>query len=119
MAQMRRTDKEWMAIIHECKSSGYSDVEWCTQNNIPFSTFYRKLNLLRQKASLNEPSKPAIRVRQEVVEVNLSDDPPIMIQSPNNEVALRLNINGMTLDILNNAAKTTIENTLQSLRLLC
>ena len=37
----------------------------------------------------------------------------------NTEVAVRLNINGVTINILNSATKVTIENTLQSLRALC
>lgn len=119
MAQ-RRTVNEWMNIIQQCKSSGYSDSEWCRQNGIPISTFYRKLSDLRKKAVLDEPVKPILHEKQEVVQVNLRDESPNIIQQPSkNEVGLRLNINGITIDILNGAAKATIENTLQSLRSLC
>ena len=119
MAYNRRTDEEWMAIIRECKSSGYSDIEWCKQHNISVSTYYHKLNILRKKASMNEPVKPKIREQQEVVRVCLQEEPAKTVQPVNNEGALRLNINGVTIDILNNATKTTIENTLLSLRSLC
>lgn len=121
MAHTRRTETEWINIIQSCKSSGYSDIEWCRLNNIPISTFYRKLNILRNKACADDLTKPVVRDEQEVVEVNLHQEQPIPKVAPqvNNEVALRLNINGVTIDILNTAAKTTIENTLQSLRSLC
>lgn len=121
MAQTRRTEAEWINIIQTCKSSGYSDIEWCRLNNIPVSTFYRKLSILRDKACADDLSKPIVPDEQEVVEVNLHQEQPLpkVTQQVNNEVALRLNINGVTIDILNTAAKATIENTLQSLRSLC
>jgi len=120
MAKTQRSKKEWIAIIQQCKSSGYSDVEWCKENGIAVSTFYRKLNLLRQEASINEIVKPVVQDRQEVVEVNvLTDRSPGLIQPSTNEVAIRLSINGVTIDILNTATKTTIETTLHALRFLC
>lgn len=121
MACILRTDEEWIKIIQKCKSSGFSDIEWCKQNNIAVSTFYRKLNKLRIKACANEHTKPVIHDKQEVIEVNMHPEQLQSNQQPltNNDIALRLNINGITIDILNSAAKTTIENTLQSLRLLC
>lgn len=114
-----RSDKEWIAIIQTCKSSGYSDIEWCRRNNIAISTFYRRLNALRDKACVEALDKPVIRDEQEVVEVKLREQPTQPIALVNNEVALRLNINGVAIDILNNASKAIIENTLQSLRSLC
>lgn len=114
-----RSDKEWMSIIQACKSSGYSDIEWCRQNNIAVSTFYRRLNALREKACVDEISKPVIRDEQQVVPVNLREELPKPSQDINDEVALRLNINGVAIDIFNSATQTTIENTLQSLRSLC
>lgn len=120
MAHKRRSDQEWLSIIQECKSSGYPDTEWCRQNNIPLSTFYSSLNRLRQKALIDKLDKPIIRDEQEVIEVHLQHEQPKPVdQGGNTEVGLRLNINGITIDILNSAAKTTIENTLQSLRSLC
>ncbi len=121
MAQTRRTEAEWIDIIQSCKSSGYSDSEWCRLNNIPISTFYKKLSVLRDKACSDDFSKPVVREEQEVVEVNLHQEHPIPKVTPqvNNEVALRLNINGVTINIFNTATKTTIDNTLQSLRFLC
>lgn len=119
MAKLR-TDEEWMNIIHKCKSSGYSDTHWCRQNNIPVSTFYRKLSDLRKKAAMIEPVKPVLHEKQEVVQINLQEVPSTPIHQPaKTEVALRLTINGITIDILNSAAKSTIENTFQSLRTLC
>lgn len=114
----RRTDNEWMAIIQECKSSGYTDSDWCKRNNISASTFYTKLKGFRKNAAMDEPVKAIIREKQEVVQVTLQEEPKLR-QYINNDVALRLNVNGVTIEILNNATKATIENTLHSLRSLC
>lgn len=119
MAYKRRTDEEWLELIQQCKSSGYSDFEWCKLNGIPASTFYNKLNLLREKAALEEVTKPVLHQQQDVVEVHFQDTLHQGTPAVNQEVALCLNLNGISVDIFNNATKTTIENTLHALRLLC
>lgn len=121
MAQIRHSETEWINIIQSCKSSGFSDSEWCHLNNIPISTFYRKLSILRGKACADDRAKPVVRDEQEVVEVNLHHEQPLpeVTSQVNNDVALRVTINGVTNDSLNIATKTTIESTLQSLRFLC
>lgn len=115
-----RTDKEWLELIQECRSSGYNDFEWCKLNGIPTSTFYTNLKKFRQKAMIDEqPSRPIINDQQEVVQVNLGQGPTE--HNPNNatDVALHLNIRGISIDVLNGANRSTIENTLSALRSLC
>lgn len=34
MRNKRRTDEEWLSLIQECRSSGFSDCAWCEQNDI-------------------------------------------------------------------------------------
>ncbi len=121
MAHKRRTDAEWISLIQDCKSSGYPDNEWCRINQIPPSTFYNKLKILREKACADDLSKPVICEEQAVIEVNLHQKEPAPVKETivSNEVALRLNVGGVTVEILNSATKATIENTLQSLRALC
>lgn len=119
MTYKRRSDDEWMAMIQKCKSSGYSDVEWCRLNGIPVSTFYRKLNLLREKAELRDMTKPVIQQQQDVVEVHFQNEITEPQKTVNQEVALCLHLNGIAVDIFNNATKATMENALNALRLLC
>lgn len=45
----RRTEQEWMDLIHECRTSGLGDKDWCEQHDIPISTFYTKITRLRKK----------------------------------------------------------------------
>lgn len=46
--QNRHNDHEWMNIIHKCRNSGLTDKEWCSEHNIPMSTFYSNLKRLYQ-----------------------------------------------------------------------
>ena len=46
----RRTDKEWLDLIQECRSSGLSDKCWCQEHHIHTSNFYYQIRRLRQKA---------------------------------------------------------------------
>ena len=43
MRNKRRTDEEWLSLIQECRSSGFSDRVWCEQNDISFNTFYNMI----------------------------------------------------------------------------
>ena len=34
MRNKRRTDEDWLSLIQQCRSSGFSDRVWCEQNDI-------------------------------------------------------------------------------------
>lgn len=48
----RRTDKEWLDLIQECRSSGLSDKCWCQEHHIHTSNFYYQIRRLRQKVQI-------------------------------------------------------------------
>ena len=50
MRNKRRTDEEWLSLIQECRSSGFSDRNWCEQNNISINTFYNSNKVNRSTA---------------------------------------------------------------------
>lgn len=39
--------KEWAAMVQECQSSGKNVEEWCNENGINISTYYKRLNVIR------------------------------------------------------------------------
>ena len=45
-----RSDQEWLQLITDCRRSGFSDKEWCLQQEIPISSFYNAVTRLRKKA---------------------------------------------------------------------
>ena len=49
MKTQRRTADEQYQLIMECRSSGLSDYQWCTEHNINPGTFYNWVKRLRKK----------------------------------------------------------------------
>ena len=117
----RRSQEKWLDIIQECRSSGYTDREWCMQNGIAISTFYKHLKHFREHAPNIEvaPARTVVQEQQEVVSVDFFENAPAHNLPNNHEVALHLNMGNVSIDVLNGADKSTIENTLLALRSLC
>ena len=77
MKTQRRTADEQYQLVMECRSSGLSDYQWCTEHNINPGTFYNWVKRLRKKACYDIPSatgrgdyKPALKpdvVKLEVI----------------------------------------------------
>lgn len=49
MNTQRRTAEEQYQLIMECRSSGLSDYQWCTEHDINPGTFYNWVKRLRKK----------------------------------------------------------------------
>jgi transposase-like protein len=56
MKTQRRTADEQYQLIMECRSSGLSDYQWCTEHDINPGTFYNWVKRLRRKACYDIPS---------------------------------------------------------------
>ena len=76
MKTQRRTADEQYQLIMECRSSGLSDYQWCTEHNINPGTFYNWVKRLRKKLVMISPAtgrgdyKPALKpdvVKLEVI----------------------------------------------------
>ena len=50
MKTQRRTADEQYQLIMECRSSGLSDYQWCTEHNINPGTFYNWVKRLRKNS---------------------------------------------------------------------
>ena len=79
MKAQRRTVDEQYQLIMECRSSGLSDYQWCTEHNINPGTFYNWVKRLRKKACYDIPAatgrgdyKPALK--QDVVKLEVIPD---------------------------------------------
>lgn len=79
MKAQRRTADEQYQLIMECRSSGLSDYQWCTEHDINPGTFYNWVKRLRKKACYAIPSatgrgdyKPALK--QDVVKLEVIPD---------------------------------------------
>ena len=122
----RRSDEEWLNIIHECRTSGLPDKTWCEEHHIQPSKFYYHIRRLRAKACEITERENTILQKQEVVPVSFAEQefciPPARTTSvegihPDTVITIRLN--GIQLGISNKAAREAIANTISVLRALC
>ena len=70
-----RSDEEWHPIILAARASSLNDFEYCRDNSIPRSTFYRALTRLRQQACELPARSERLESKQEVVPINISELP--------------------------------------------
>ena len=84
MRAARHTPDEQYQLIMECRGSGLSDYQWCTDHGINPGTFYNWAKRLRKKACYNIP--PAIMYRrctmpekQEVVKLEILPEKPVQM----------------------------------------
>lgn len=122
MNQMSTTsnDEHWLKLITQCRSSGLTDRQWCMENGIPVSTFYYHVRALRKKACVVPEAVDAAAQKQEVVPIPLWE----MEQHTSDTAALHmpsicLEMQGIRIQIHEQAGADVIRNTLLALRQLC
>ena len=109
----RRTDKEWLNLIQECRSSGLSDKCWCQEHHIHTSNFYYQIRRLRQKAcEIPEPvhsfEEPAVCPSSVQLKTDTIPDSVI-----------KITYHSFQIEITNAADRETIFHTLSALQDLC
>lgn len=121
---LSKSDQHWFDLMMDCRTSGLSDNQWLKQHHIHPGTFYYHLKVLRNKAcEIPEPNKSGKHTRQEVVPVSFQE--PVLINESDtsgtvtDSAAIRLNIQGVTLEISNSATREIIQNTLSVLHSFC
>lgn len=122
---LSETDRYWFNLIQTCRNSGKSDAQWRQDNNIKSPTFYYHVKRLRQKAcEIPSNIKTSSPVQQEVVPVIFEE--PDVVSNTNasglndtKQVALRLQVHGIQIEIFNQASQHTIQHTLSALQNLC
>ena len=119
-----RSDAEWADLIRKCKSSGLSDYQWCSENGIPQSSFYRNLKKFRNTtiSALPEdkPAAMALVPSQDVVPVRLMEDPAAIPMDTSGAVpAARLTVNGISIDLYGTASASFIGDILRAAASLC
>ena len=119
---MSTTSKEdhWLELITQCRSSGLTGHQWCIENGIPVSTFYYHVLALRKKACAVPEAVDASAQKQEVVQIPLWETE----QHPSDPIALSipsvcLEMQGIHVEIHEQAGADVIRNTLLALRQLC
>lgn len=123
--RLHYSDEKWLDLINECRSSGFSDKDWCLEHQIGISTFYYHINRLRKKACSIPATASGIMTpcrKQEVVELNFNTLPEIPMSNSSGEIAstaIKISMHGIQIEITNAAAESTIFQTLAALQKLC
>ena len=116
-----------MELIQECRSSGLSDQAWCSEHEIPISTFYNRISHFRKRAcDIPSPSRAPVQLSQQVVALSVMEDTDITAPWGTQETetfsclpAVILTVKGCRMEINNHADRDTIQNTLLALQQLC
>lgn len=83
MRNKRRTDEEWLSLIQQCRSSGFSDRVWCEQNDISINTFYNTVTRLRKKSCMiPETDRLTVDATHEIVQLSITEESHIPISDP-------------------------------------
>lgn len=112
--------KQWSDTVKECRSSGKTIKGWCEEQGISLKSYYywqRKVRIAagEQLAMIpnNEHGIATTTTTKPVfAEIKLS-------QYGTDLPAVTLRLNNAILEIHNGAERSTIENTLQALKILC
>ena len=121
MNQMSTTlnDEHWLNLITQCRSSGLTDRQWCIKNGIPVSTFYYHVRALRKKACEVPEAVDAAAQKQEVVQIPLWEREQHSDTAAFHTPSICLEMQGIRIEIHEQAGADVIRNTLLALRQLC
>ena len=86
MPKRTMTDEQWVTALQECRRSGLTDKDWCSEHNIHPSSFYRAIRRLRKKACpIPSHEQEIVPLKQEVALVASIDENGIITQPCQNE----------------------------------
>lgn len=127
LQNLSESDRRWYDLIHQCRTSGKSDRQWLMENDISAPTFYYHVKQLRKKAcEIPANTFFGVAEKQEVVPLIIDDLPlPVNHSSASeshfnsDEIAVRLTIRNVTVEITNQATQSVIKNTVSALQHLC
>ena len=122
-SNLTSSDLYWLDLIQQCRTSGKSDNQWLLEHNIKSPTFYYHVKRLREKACAipERTGAPQAEV-QEVVPLCFADEPisdTTFETASNNDIAIRLQLGSIHMEITNCASQNTIQATLSVLQNLC
>ena len=122
-SNLTSSDLYWLDLIQQCRTSGKSDNQWLLEHNIKAPTFYYHVKRLREKAcEIPERTGTPQAEVQEVVPLCFVNEPVSDTNfdtAAGNDVAIRLQLGSIHIEITNYASQNTIQTTLSVLQNLC
>lgn len=102
--------RQWLEVIKRCQASGMTVKTWCEENNISIKSYYYRLRKLRTQTCNNE-MVPVQKGHQAIV--------PVTYKNENQSKSVTINTGNISIDIYEGATKTTLENLLNILGIIC
>ena len=93
MRAVRHTPDEQYQMIMECRNSGLSEYQWCTDHGINPGTFYNWVKRLRKKACYDIPPaamyvRHAVPEKQDVVKLEILPEKPVQVTEQKGQIIL-------------------------------
>lgn len=90
----------WASLIKECSESGLTKTAWCAQNDVSIKSFYYWQRRLRTIAVGNADLLPVTSKR---LKRNTIIEVPMATESISSSAPVTLHVNGVSVDINNDA----------------
>ena len=119
MSTTSSSQDHWLELISQSRSSRLTDRQWCIQNGIPISTFYYHVKALRKKACEIPETSVAATQKQEVVQIPLWEPVSHPDSVPVAAPSVCLEMQGIRIELHEQAGADVTRNTLLALRQLC
>ena len=101
--------KEWAAMVQECQTSGKNVEEWCNENGINISTYYKRLYVVRSELIEESENQHIVPVS---VSAAVSDASNSVIADAVKECGcedkIMMRKNGIEIDLSQNISSDTI-----------
>ncbi len=124
MRAARLTPDEQYHLVMECRSSGLSDYQWCTEHGIKPGTFYNWVSRLRKNACYDIP--PAVSrgccapsEKQEVVKLEILPEQPGQMAGPEDTFVPHENSTLPVIEISSGTSVIRITNNISPQLLSC
>ena len=119
-----RNRRQWIERILACNASGLPVRQWCEENNVAYSTYYRWLkvtrqNLLDMQMVPVEPSPRSDFSLQPTSPVVFHELPSLPTSASDRASEIALTLPGLTLSVAVDATAKQIRAAIAVLRSLC
>ena len=118
-----RSKEEWKELIIQCKSSGLSDYQWCRQNNVSLTSYYRNLKKLRNEINFSDvtPNNTSMPEIHEVVPLEIQEE-TLQRELNNSDVLLpaaRISIGTIEIELFNHTEPSVLKQLLHLAVQIC
>lgn len=116
--KMQLRHKEWAAMVQECQASGKRVDIWCQENGIKVSTYYKRLNVLRNELieGNEKQSIVPVSVSSAIADANNTVTPNAVKARSSNKDKIIMRKDGIEIELPQSISEDTILVLLRGLK---